>query len=205
MTDDIVETERVSSPYIVCGFFTENYRQLAAQLSGDLGRENAHHFFFRAKGSYTWRDIVQMKPDIVLEAMKKYPGRAVIFLDVDSRVRGSLAPMIDFQGDVSARAKLRITGLPGFRKKTVIHITTRSMVLKPNERAIRFLEDWKTEIRKAAYHQGGCEMAMRMVLLRSVGLAYCPMDDRYAGLEIGEAPSDAVVVHDSASRVHGRA
>jgi hypothetical protein len=204
MTDDIVGPGQALSPFIVCGFFTENYRTLATQLSDDLGGENSHHFFFRAKGGYTWRDIVQMKPDIVLEAMRRYPGRAVIFLDVDSRVRGSLAPMIAFQGDVSARAKLRLIGLPGFRKKTVLHITTRSMVLKPNERTVRFLEDWKTEMRKAAYYQGGCEMAMRLVLLRSVGLAYCPMDARYAGLEIGEAPSEAVVVHDSASRVHGR-
>jgi hypothetical protein len=201
---DIIQIGQPLAPFVVCGFFTETYRPLAEQLSRDLGDINPHHLFFRAKGECTWRDVVQMKPDIILEAMRLYPQTPIIFLDVDSRVRGSVASMIDFHGDVSARAKLRLTGLPGFRKKTVLHITTRSMVVKPNERTTCFLEDWKTEMRQALYHQGGCEMAMRIVLMRSIGLAYCPMDPRFAGIEVGEAPPDAVVVHDSASRVQGR-
>lgn len=78
------------------------------------------------------------------------------------------------------------------------------MVFKPNQRVRKFLADWRDELRTASYYQGGCEMALRFVMMRSTGLGFSPMDPRYSGLEIDKATSDAVVVHDSATRHGGR-
>lgn len=204
MGEDIIQIGGERPPFVVCGFFTPDYRPLAERLASELGSTNPHHLFAKDRGSLSWRNVVQLKPDIVLEAMDTYPNTPIIFLDVDAHVLGSLEPMIDFSGDISARAKMRLVGLPMCRKQTVLHISTRSMALKPSERTRNFLQEWKKEIREADYQQGGCETAMRLVLMRSVGLAFCPIDPRYAGIEADKAPSDAIVVHASASRVNGR-
>lgn len=207
MVGDIVNTAGVSPlPYVVVGFFTPNYRPLAERLAADLtATGNPHHLIARDKGTSTWRDVVHMKPGVVLEAMDHYPTSSIILLDVDSSVRGSLAPMLDFVGDISARSKLRLTNhIWPFRQKTVLHISSRSMVLKPNARVRKFLEDWQHELHTATYHQGGCEMAMRVVIMRSTGLAFCPMDPDYSGMEVDQASASAIVVHSSASAVTGR-
>lgn len=207
MLGDIVNTAGVTPlPYVVVGFFTPNYRPLAERLSAELTKtNNPHHLIAREKGDATWRDIVHMKPDVVLEAMNLYPTSSIILLDADSSVRANLSPMLDFVGDISARSKLRLTNhVWPFRQKTVLHISSRSMVLKPNARVRKFLEDWRDELRTATYHQGGCEMAMRFVITRSTGLAFCPMHPDYSGMEVDQASASAIVVHSSESRVAGR-
>lgn len=207
MREDIIDVGGAGPrPYVVTGFFTPNYRPLAERLARDLAATgNPHHLIARDKGTATWKNVVHWKPEIVLEAMDLYPESSLILLDVDSAVRGSMAPMLDFTGDLSARAKLRLTNhVWPFRPKTILHISSRSMVLRPNARVRKFLADWRDELRTATYYQGGCEMAMRFVIMRSTGLAFCPMDPRYAGLEVDQAGPDAVVVHSSASAVSGR-
>lgn len=202
ISDGITETNN----YVVCGFFTENYLPLAERLAAELkATNNPYHLFGREKGTATWRQVVRWKPEIVLEAMEKYPHASIILLDADSSVKGSLAPMLDFIGDISARAKMRLT--PGFwplKQKTVIHISSRSMVFKQSARTRKFLEDWRDELKTAKYYQGGCEMAMRLVIMRSVGLAFCPMDPLYSGIEDNRAPDGALVVHSSFSAQTGR-
>lgn len=207
MSEDILDVDSATAEsYVVVGFFTPNYRPLAENLAKDLAHtKNPYHLIARDKGEATWRNVVHWKPEIVLQAMDLYPKSNIILLDVDSSVRGSLSPAIDFSGDVSARPKLRLTNhIWPFRKKTVLQISSRSMVFKPNERVRTFLGDWRDELRTATYHQGGCEMALRFVIARSVGLAFTPMDLRYCGLETDKAPPDAVVVHSSHSRHAGR-
>lgn len=207
MSEDIVDVNGATAEsYVAVGFFTPDYRPLAETLAKDLAvTNNPYHLIARNKGEATWRNVVHWKPEIILQAMDLYPKSSIIFLDVDSSVRGSLRPAIEFTGDVSARPKLRLTNhIWPFRKKTVLQISSRSMAFKPNERVRKFLGDWRDELRTATYHQGGCEMALRFVVTRSVGLAFTPMDLRYCGLETDKAPSDAIVVHSSHSRHAGR-
>jgi hypothetical protein len=207
MHGDIVKIDEAGQPpYVVTGFFTPNYRPLAETLAKDLEETgNPHHLVARDKGTATWRNVVHWKPEIVLEVMDRYPESSIILLDVDCSVRGPLAPMLEFTGDLSARSKLRLTNhVWPFRQKTVLHISSRSMVFRPNTRVRKFLADWRDELRTASYYQGGCEMAMRFVIMRSTGLAFCPMDPRYSGLEVDQATEDAIVVHSSESRHAGR-
>lgn len=206
MSQDIVSVRSATEPYVTVAFFTPNYQTLAEKLAKDLERtQNPHHLIARDKGVATWRNVVHWKPEIVLQAMDLYPKSHIILLDADSSVRGSLEPATDFIGDISARPKLRLTNhIWPFRKKTVLHISSRSMVFKPNARVRRFLADWRDELRTASYYQGGCEMALRFVIMRSVGLAFTPMDSRFSGLESDKASPDAVVVHSSHSRRAGR-
>ncbi len=197
---DIISDVRPSD-LVVCGFFTPDYRQLAADLAGDIAPFHPFHFFAVRKEDASWVDIVQRKPRIVLQAMDLYPSATVVFLDVDCSVRGPISAMIDIPGDVSAFVKLRqIRRFFYSREQTLMHVGSRSMVFKPNDRARKFLVDWDTEIKTAKYTQGGCERALRIALFRANYLAFSPMDERYFGKEVTVASDDDVIVHDSASR-----
>lgn len=199
---DIVST---SPPidYVICGFFTEDYRPLAEQLASTIKSPEPFHFFFREKRDASWRDIVRWKPDIIAHAMRLYPNSSIILLDVDCVVRGELRPMTDFAGDVSAHPTLRFTRHPWpLRRRTILHISSRTMVFKPTDRTKAFLEAWRQECKdpEGLYRNSGCELALRVALMRATGLAFCPMDARYSGREVDKAPADAVIVHSSASR-----
>lgn len=189
--------------FVICGFFTQDYRPLAANLASTIKPTEPFHFFFREKRNATWREIVRWKPDIVAHAMRLYPSCSIILLDVDCLVRGELRPMIDFAGDISAYPTLRFTRHPWpLRRRTILHISSRTMVFKPTDRTRAFLDTWREECmdRDGLYRRSGCELALRMALMRATGLAFCPMDVRYSGREVGKAPADAVIVHSSASR-----
>lgn len=197
---DIV-SEIAPSDIVVCGFFTPDYRALAAKLAEEIAPFQPFHFVAVSKEDDSWASIVQRKPRIILQAMDTYPKSTTIFLDVDCSVRGQFAAMADVPGDFSASVKIRLTKtLFSSREKTVVHVGARAMVFKQNDRARRFLRDWDDEIRTAEYPQGGCERALRMTLFRSHYLAFTPMDKRFSGREITKATEDDVIVHDSASR-----
>jgi hypothetical protein len=199
---DIVSASR-SKDYVICGFFTQDYRPLAEQLASTIKSPEPFHFFFREKRDASWRDIVRWKPDIIAHAMHLYPNCSIILLDVDCIVRGELRPMTDFAGDISAYPTLRFTRHPWpLRRRTILHISSRTMVFKPTARTKAFLEAWRQECKdpEGLYRKSGCELALRVALMRATGLAFCPMDARYSGREVDKAPADAVIVHSSASR-----
>jgi hypothetical protein len=198
---DIVSTVP-QKPYVVCGFFTADYRPLAERLAKELRPSHPYHFFFREKGQTPWHEIVRWKPDIVLEAMNLYPGTSAILLDMDCSVLGSLDPMLDFTGDVSAYPLVRAKRPWPLRKLFHVHVSSRCMVFKPTERTKAFLEAWREECKdkQGVYTRTGDEMAMLVALLGTTGLSFCPMDVRYSGRQGGKIPPGAVVIHASYSR-----
>lgn len=208
MSDDIVSIPAGdAAPALVsCGFFTSNYRPLAQRLSGELGPQNPHHFFSMDKGQASWFDIVGWKPRVIQRALDLYPRSAIAFLDMDSQVRGSLAPLADINADVSARAKTRISSLPWrSRRKCILVVSARVMVFKPNDRVRKFLADWHDAMADSSYRKkDGAELALGMVLMSSPGLTFTPIDPVFAGLEIGTAPANAVLTHISESEKTGR-
>ena len=197
---DIVSNTRPTD-FVVCGFFTPDYRQLAEALADDIAPFHPFHFFAVSKDEASWRSIVQRKPQIVLQAMDLYPNVAIILLDVDCSVRGPIEKMIDVPGDVSAFIKLRPTKrLLSSREQMLAHVSSRSMVFKSNARARKFLLDWDAEIKSAAYAQEGCEQALCLTLFKASYLAFTPLNERFSGREISVASRDDVIVHSSASR-----
>ena len=199
-TADIISDTRPSD-LVICGFFTPDYRELATALADNIAPFHPFHMFAVTEDESSWLAVVQRKPRIVLQAMDLYPTATVILLDVDCSVRGRIDLMTDIPGDVSAFVKLKqIKRLLSSREQTLVHVSSRSMVFKPNDRARKLLVDWDTEIRTASYIQGGCERALRVTLFGATYLAFSPMDERYSGREITIASKDDLIVHDSASR-----
>lgn len=199
---DIVSRVRPES-FLVCGFFTSDYRPLTERLAYELDPSIPYHFFYREKGKASWREIVRWKPDVVLRAMELYPDKQIILLDVDCSVRGPIASMTHFNGDVSGYPSHVFKSRPWpLRGRFKLHISSRSLALKPTDRTKTFLATWRDECRDPTgkYRRSGCEMAMLTALTKTTGLAFCPMDIRFSGRETNSTLPDAVITHSSASQ-----
>jgi hypothetical protein len=185
--------------WLVTGWFTPNYRPLAEKLAANLADCGApFHLWAKPKaasGWNTWR-----KPSVVIETMNAYPGKTVILMDTDCIVRGDLAPIADFHGDVSLTVKARrMRVVPGFHKRIVFKTSSRVVVFRPTEGARAFAAEWERLCKAATY--GGDEPSMAWAYLQRPDVSYHNLDPRYAGDEMGNEVSDAVICHYGA---HGR-
>jgi hypothetical protein len=187
---------RTPEEWIVCGWFTPDYRPLAAKLAVNLDHHGApYHLWAKPKserGWNTWR-----KPSVVLEAMDAYPGKTVVLMDVDCRISGDIAPVTDIAGDVSLTLNARpVRLLWPPHKRIAVKAISRVVVFRPTEAARAFTSEWARLCESTHYE--GDEAALRAAFLTCPGVAFSHLDPRYAGL--GEA-TDAIVHHESAHAV----
>ncbi|HEY1246405.1 MAG TPA: hypothetical protein VGF29_16390 [Hyphomicrobiaceae bacterium] len=185
--------------WLVTGWFTPNYRPLAEKFATNLAQYHApFHLWAKSKaasGWNTWR-----KSSVVMETMDAYPGKTIILMDTDCIVRGDLAPMADFAGDVSLTLKARRMRLiQGFHKRLTLKTSSRVVVFRPTAGARAFAQEWERLLQSATYE--GDEVSMVMAFLRRPDISYYHLDSRFAGDEVGNTVPDAVISHYGA---HGR-
>jgi len=88
-------------PYVVVGFYTPNYAEIADQFRSNLqSHAIPHHLYAVDRIGETWIAETLRKPSIVLEAMGDYPDKTIILMDVDCSVTGHLGPLMS-DADVS--------------------------------------------------------------------------------------------------------
>jgi len=178
--------------WLVCGWFTPDYRHLAEKFAANLDQAGApYHLWAKPKserGWNTWR-----KPSVVLETIDAYPGKTVILMDVDCVVRGDIEPVSRIAGDVGLTIIARSARLfwPP-HERIVIKAISRVVVFRPMKAARGFASEWAR--RCEATHYEGDEAALRAAFLTCPGVAFSHLDRRYSGLHEG---AEAVVGHES--------
>jgi hypothetical protein len=181
--------------YIVCGWYTSDYRHWLDTLIPSLEAHDAPHDFVHVpKVDGGWEVNTMQKAVQVQEAMNRHPGKTIIFLDVDCQVLAPLDDLAAISGDVGVylRTRFRSTGAAksGWRSGT--------MVFKPNALARLFVHAWIEETRNAkryAVDQDSLAVAVGRVPNLSVtmlGVEWCAVP-----ADKCEAPK---ILHDSASR-----
>jgi hypothetical protein len=185
--------------WIVCGWFTPDYRPLAEKFAANLAEQNApFHLWAKPKSSRGWNTWA--KPAVALEAMDAYPGATVILMDTDCIVSGDLSPLAAASGDVAITVKARqMRVLPGFHKRTTLKTSSRVVVFHPTKGARAFALEWERRLKSATY--GGDEPSMLMAWLQCQDISFHMLDPRYAGDETDVAVPDAIIRHHGA---HGR-
>ena len=187
---DIVQ--RFGSPFIVIGFFTPDYAKAAADFAANLTEHRlSHHIYERPKIEGGWSSQTRQKPGVLTVARSDYPRDILILMDVDCRVRGDIKDILNSPGDIALRTKRTAVGA-----RHALKPCTRVMLLRPTEGSAAFVGAWQTV----------CESPMsgsaEYVLMQSMSdspehYSVGTMSLRYAGMELHDAPSDAVIVHDS--------
>ena len=187
---DIVQ--HFESPFIVVGFFTPDYVTAASDFASNLVEQRiSHHLYERSKIEGGWAAQTRQKPSVLVAARNDYPQDILILMDVDCRVRGDIKGILNSPGDVALRMKRTAVGA-----RQALKPCTRVMLLRPTRGSAAFVGAW----------QAACDTSIsgsaESVLMRSMSdspkyYSVGTMSLRYAGMELHDAPSDALIVHDS--------
>jgi len=182
-----------SPEWLVCGWFTPDYRPRAERLAAGLVAHGApYHLRELEKGVGAWTHQVKRKPSIILEAMRAHPQSTVVFMDVDCEIRGDVAPATRFGAD--AACFLYVKKRAG---RQLGDMSSRVMVLRPTPGAQKLVEVWIAACAEDPAATSD-EPSLLVAIARAAGCSWTPLDPRYAGREVTNALPDAAIVHDSA-------
>jgi hypothetical protein len=187
---DIVQ--HFDSPFIVVGFFTPDYAKAAADFAANLAEHRlSHHLYARPKLEGGWFSQTRQKPSVLSGARSDYPRDILILMDVDCRVRGDIKDILNSPGDIALRTKRTAVG-----SRHALKPCTRVMLLRPTEGSAAFVGAWQAVCESPM--SGSAEYVLMLSMSDSPDLySVGTMSLRYAGMELHDAPSDALIVHDS--------
>lgn len=195
-------TERISATsdcdFIVCGWFTPDYRYWWDRLQRNLDDIGAPHDFVEVqKSERGWEANTMRKPHEVLAAMHRHPDTIIIFLDVDCLVTGGLAGLCELaniRGDIGVflRTKWKPHGSPW------IGIRSGTMVLRPTPAARAFVECW-CEASFSAPQYCTDQDSIRYALGGVPGLSVTFLDIRYCATPKDHC-KEPVILHDGGKK-----
>ncbi len=180
--------------WLVIGWFTPDYRPLAAKLAASLDAHGApYHLFAKDKVHGGWD--VRRKPSIVLDAMAAYPDKTLILMDVDCIVSGDLTPATQISSDLAVSVKARQSP---WQRGVILTLGSRVVVFRPTTAARSFAAEWM-RLSEQAKVGTSTEVGMAWAYVLRPDVSYTHLDQRYAGREVGTGYDlDKVVVwHDS--------
>lgn len=187
---DIIQ--RSDSPFIVVGFFTPDYASAAMAFAKNLVEHRiSHHLYARPNAEGDWFSQTRQKPSVLAAARKDYPEDVLVLMDIDCRIRGDINGILHSPGDVALRTKRTTAG-----RRYALKPCTRVMVLRPTAGSTAFVNAWQSACQSS--RRGSAE-AVLMLSMSDTPESYSvgTMPLRYAGMELHDAPSDALIVHDS--------
>lgn len=117
---------------VVVSFFTEGfYTREAFELLRDLQRHSLDYDLQQVPNSGDWLENVNFKSEFILKMAERYPKRAILWLDSDSRVRSF---PYEFQGLSSAEV--------AYRKIDVGQPCDAVVWLAAGEQRVKFIRKW---------------------------------------------------------------
>jgi hypothetical protein len=187
--------------WLVTGWFTPNYRPLAEAFAANLSEHGAPFHLFAKPSLGAWN--TRRKPAVVLEAMDAYPGKTLVLMDVDCRLRGEIEPVTQIGGDVGIVVIARnVRRRRRWAHWLSVECSSRVVVFRPTEGARAFARTWADTIERSTVNHD--EHSMAWAYLSSPSIHFDYIDQRFSAREIGRIP-DAVIEHDSAHDEERRA
>jgi len=192
-----------ATSFVVVGFFTPNYYQLANAFSKNLIEHGiTHHLYARAKSVGQWGHQTLQKPSVLKSARLGYPNAILILMDVDCQVRGDISAITNSAGDIAVPM-----GRKPMKNGTALKPGTRVLLVKPTAQADTFLALWDEMCRLDIKPVENDEIRLQMAMEASAGqFAIATLPSRFTGMEIRKSRPEDVILHDSArdeSRILG--
>ena len=186
MTDIIGGT---NDSYVVIGFFTPDYRPLAARFAEDLSKFGIPHHLY-ATTAAEWHAATLLKPVYIKRARTEYPGKTIVSMDVDCSIKEPIASGLAISADVGL-------AFNEIRERTArLYPTSRVTVWGPTAGATKLLDNWSELCRRAEVNND--EILLMIAIARTVGTSLQALPDTHRGLEWSKAPANSAIVHDSA-------
>jgi hypothetical protein len=184
-----------SRGWVVCGWFTPDYRPMAEALAQQLAVHGAPHHILAAEKTGSWARQILRKPNMVQRAMREHPNDVIVFMDVDCEVRGPLDDVSKTAADLTC--SLFVKRRRGRQRND---LSSRVIVVRPTPGAHQLVNHWIQQCQEAnsIAPEYGDECALMVALSRCTTASWSAIDPRFAGRELPQAPAGAVIVHDSA-------
>lgn len=122
--------------FVVCGFYTESYRNDFERLEISLQLFGMEYDYLEVEPLPTWEATTGLKPKILLQLLDKHPGKDLFYLDADAFIRKPLGGFDQYSGDIG----LHFNECQG--KKASHRIRTGSIYVRNNDKARAFLRTW---------------------------------------------------------------
>lgn len=181
--------------YVICGWYTPNYRHWADRLKANLDRIGEPWSFTEVQPlPGGWEANTLRKPAQILEAMGRHPDKMVIFLDVDCEVLHSLEELSEIDADIALhfRCKTLRDGMPRLMARS------GTMVLNPHASTIAFLKAWR-DLNKAAPFGTVDQRTLPAAIARTPGLSVEVLDVAFCATP-ADGVRSPVILHANASR-----
>ncbi|MGP5501552.1 hypothetical protein [Psychrobacter faecalis] len=132
--------EKLSAPdsFIVCCFYTDSYRSHALNLKQSLDEFNLNYYFKEVEDAGYWEANTRIKPHFILECLKKFPNKNILYLDADALVKKPLGYFNTIDADV---AFYKTKGLPGMSHDYL----ASTMFFSNTANTMVLVEQWITE------------------------------------------------------------
>lgn len=124
-----------AAPFIVCAFFTEGYAAEAEQLRASLEQSGTPYFLKSFPSRGYWEANTRIKPEFLLDCLRRFPARDIAYLDADSVVRSRLDLFYHFDGDLGVFIAPADAGMSH-------RYLTGTLYLRNTPAIHAFLEDW---------------------------------------------------------------
>ncbi|MBU6176769.1 MAG: hypothetical protein KGO80_03305 [Bacteroidetes bacterium] len=187
--------ENHGGDFLVVGFFTPDYFDLASALSGNLnGLRISHHLYACEKQKGEWGHQTLRKPSIVKRARLDYPDKALILMDVDCAVRGDVSGILDNNSDIAFPM-----GRKPMKNGTALKPGTRVMLIRPSTNSDRLIDLWDQKCRLDIQPVENDEIRLQMAIEDSAGtFSFGILPREFTGVEIRKSNAKDIIVHDSA-------
>lgn len=124
----------VMSNFVVCAFYTPNYRDEVERLEISLKAFDQEYHLQEYDRLPTWEQNTGIKPKFLLECLHRFEGKDILYLDADAFIRRSMDNSFDqFEGDIGLH----------FNEKGGSHaIRTGTIYLRNTPATREFMLDW---------------------------------------------------------------
>ncbi|WP_352337424.1 putative nucleotide-diphospho-sugar transferase [Psychrobacter sp. 16-MNA-CIBAN-0192] len=145
-----------SDNFLVCCFYTDSYRDHALSLQQSLDNFNLNYYFKEVEDVGYWEANTRIKPHFILECLKQFPEKDVLYLDADALVRKPL----DYFNHITADVVFYKTkGMSGMSHDYL----ASTMFFKNTPNTIKLVQQWIAEQvngKRTQVDQDSLDMAM---------------------------------------------
>lgn len=132
------ENINTTDNFIVCCFYTESYLSHALNLKQSLDEFNLSYYFKKVEDAGYWEANTRIKPHFILECLKKFPNKNILYLDADAIVKKPLDYFNHITADV---AFYKTKGMPGMSHDYL----ASTMFFSNTVNTIALVEQWIIE------------------------------------------------------------
>lgn len=175
--------------YIVAGWFTPDYRDLAEKFIGNLQEYDIpYHLYAKHKIYGGWN--TKQKPSVAIQALKDYQNKVVILMDIDCIINDDIGYLSRLPGDIAISSFVKTTKSNWVQ----VHCSSRVIVFNPTGQALKFARMWNQWTQSD--DTKGDETGLAKAFVTTKGVYFTYLSRLYSGRNIGTVEG-AVIEHDS--------